>query len=309
MEAVLQCASQLPQMDVTTGTRDCRWRGLGSHDQHAHRPEPVPRRERGGPGRPEAPLAVGPEHDPPPARQRARRHPRRPPRDPGPARPALAGHGGDEAEVLRQREVKSAHRLPAGGTRPGPGALAHPADRPMAGARTATAPARAAPAVAVPALRPGHGLAPTRSARRRPGSSKPTSPTRPCWSSAGKIVRTTRAAWNRAMETVPGWPQQRLAPVPPKRTPYWLREDQLPASLRERDHGLPRQPGPARSLPGTEPQGPGAGHRRPAPHRLHHPGLGPGRLRRPGRAADLAGGAGAARPPRAGPALPLRPGR
>ena len=39
------------------------------------------------------------------------------------------------------------------------------------------------------------------------------------------------------METVPGWPQQRLEPVPPKRTPYWLREDQLPASLREQITG------------------------------------------------------------------------
>ena len=54
---------------------------------------------------------------------------------------------------------------------------------------------------------------------------------------AGKVVRITRAAWNRAVETVPGWPQQRLEPVPPKRTPYWLREDQLPASLREQITG------------------------------------------------------------------------
>ena len=54
---------------------------------------------------------------------------------------------------------------------------------------------------------------------------------------AGKIIRITRAAWNRAVETVPGWPQQRLEPVPPKRTPYWLREDQLPASLREQITG------------------------------------------------------------------------
>jgi len=54
---------------------------------------------------------------------------------------------------------------------------------------------------------------------------------------AEKVVRITRAAWNRAVETVPGWPQQRLAPVPPKRTPYWLRDDQLPASLREQITG------------------------------------------------------------------------
>ena len=47
------------------------------------------------------------------------------------------------------------------------------------------------------------------------------------------MIRTTRDAWNRAVDTVPGWPQQRLEPVPPKWTPYWLREDQLPAALRE----------------------------------------------------------------------------
>ena len=94
------------------------------------------------------------------------------------------------------------------------------------------------------------------------------------------MVRITRAAWNRAVATVPGWPRQRLAPAPLKRPPYWLREDQLPASLREQIAAYLQPPGPARPVPGAEPQGPGAGHRRPAPDRCHHPGLGPGGLRR-----------------------------
>jgi hypothetical protein len=46
-----------------------------------------------------------------------------------------------------------------------------------------------------------------------------------------KVVRDTRRAWNRAVDTVPGWPQQRLEPPQSKHSPYWLRPDQLPESL------------------------------------------------------------------------------
>ena len=205
--------------------------------------------------------------------------------------------------------MTDAHRLPAGGTLPGPGALGHPADRPMAGARTAAARARAAPAVAVHALRPGHGLAPDAIGEEQARQFEAYVTDEAMLVEAGKVVRMTRAAWNRAVETVPGWPQQRLAPVPPKRTPLLAARGPAAGRPAGADRGLSRQPGAARPVPGAEPQGPGAGHRRPAPDRLHHPGLGPGRLRRPGRAADLAGGAGAARPPRAGTPLPLRSGR
>jgi hypothetical protein len=47
------------------------------------------------------------------------------------------------------------------------------------------------------------------------------------------VIRATRYAWNRAADTVPGWPQQRLAPPPRKRTSYWLAIEQLPVSLQQ----------------------------------------------------------------------------
>ena len=50
---------------------------------------------------------------------------------------------------------------------------------------------------------------------------------------ANGVVRATRYAWNRAVDQVPGWPIGRVAPPPCKRTPYWLRPDELPASLQE----------------------------------------------------------------------------
>src|SRR3954453_14505782 len=87
---------------------------------------------------------------------------------------------------------------------------------------------------------------------------------------AGKVVRITRAAWNRAVDTVPGWPRQRLEPVPPKRTPYWLREDQLPATLREGPGG-PGAAGPVRRHRQGR-QGPGTRHHPPARHPMRHPG-------------------------------------
>ena len=50
---------------------------------------------------------------------------------------------------------------------------------------------------------------------------------------ADGVARATRYAWNRAVETVPGWPNQPVAPPPRKRTPYWLRLDELPLSLQQ----------------------------------------------------------------------------
>jgi hypothetical protein len=50
---------------------------------------------------------------------------------------------------------------------------------------------------------------------------------------ADAVVRATRYAWNEAVDTVPAWPIRRVAPPPSKRTPYWLRPDELPASLRQ----------------------------------------------------------------------------
>jgi integrase len=50
------------------------------------------------------------------------------------------------------------------------------------------------------------------------------------------VIRATRHAWNRAADTVPGWPQQRLAAPPRKRTSYWLPLEQLPTSLQQEIH-------------------------------------------------------------------------
>ena len=265
--------------------------------------------ERGDPRPPEALLQVGPEPDSPPAWQRSCRHPGGAQGHPPPAGPALAGHGGDEQEVLGQCEEPDAHRLPAGGVLPGPGALAHEAHRPVAGAGTAAARARAVRSCRGSCVtpRPWAGI-PTRSARSRSaipslrhgrghaGRGREGGAHYPCRLEPGR-GRPSRAgpssAWNRSAQAVT------------------LLAARAPAAgfAAGADHGLSRQPGAARPVPGAEPQGPGAGHRRPVPDRLHHPGLGPGGLRRPGRAADLAGDAGAARPPRAGTPLPLRPRR
>ena len=50
---------------------------------------------------------------------------------------------------------------------------------------------------------------------------------------ADAVARATRYAWNAAVDTVSGWPVRRVAPPPCKRTPYWLRPDELPASLQQ----------------------------------------------------------------------------
>jgi hypothetical protein len=50
---------------------------------------------------------------------------------------------------------------------------------------------------------------------------------------AESVIRATRRAWNRAVDTVPGWPQRRVVLPPPKRQPYWLRREQLPESLQQ----------------------------------------------------------------------------
>jgi integrase len=50
---------------------------------------------------------------------------------------------------------------------------------------------------------------------------------------ADAVARATRYAWNEAVDTVPGWPIRRVAPPPCKRTAYWLRFDELPASLQQ----------------------------------------------------------------------------
>jgi integrase len=47
------------------------------------------------------------------------------------------------------------------------------------------------------------------------------------------IVRATRRTWNRAVDSIPGWPQRRLSPPTLKRESYWLPHDQLPASLQQ----------------------------------------------------------------------------
>jgi integrase len=46
------------------------------------------------------------------------------------------------------------------------------------------------------------------------------------------VVRATRRTWNRAADTIPGWPQRRLSPPTLKREPYWVPRDQLPPSLQ-----------------------------------------------------------------------------
>jgi integrase len=47
------------------------------------------------------------------------------------------------------------------------------------------------------------------------------------------VVRTTRRAWNRCVDKVPGWPQRRLASRARRGSPYWLRLEQLPATLQQ----------------------------------------------------------------------------
>lgn len=50
---------------------------------------------------------------------------------------------------------------------------------------------------------------------------------------AEDVVRATRHAWNRAVDTVPGWPKQCLTPPPCKRSSYWLRLEHFPESLQQ----------------------------------------------------------------------------
>jgi integrase len=47
------------------------------------------------------------------------------------------------------------------------------------------------------------------------------------------VVRLTRRAWNRCVDTVPGWPKRRLAAPARRGTPYYLRLEQLPATLQQ----------------------------------------------------------------------------
>jgi hypothetical protein len=48
-----------------------------------------------------------------------------------------------------------------------------------------------------------------------------------------KVIRATRRVWNRAADSIPGWPDRRLAPPDSRHIPYWLPLDQLPASLQQ----------------------------------------------------------------------------
>ena len=47
------------------------------------------------------------------------------------------------------------------------------------------------------------------------------------------VVRTTRRAWNRCVDTVPGWPQRRLEAPARRGAPYYLRPEQLPETLQQ----------------------------------------------------------------------------
>ena len=48
-----------------------------------------------------------------------------------------------------------------------------------------------------------------------------------------KVIRATRRAWNRAVDTVPGWPKQRLAPPESRHVPYWVPLNQLSVPLQQ----------------------------------------------------------------------------
>jgi hypothetical protein len=50
---------------------------------------------------------------------------------------------------------------------------------------------------------------------------------------AGNVFRETVLAWNRAVDTILGWPARHLPLPPAKRTPYWIAVDELPESLRQ----------------------------------------------------------------------------
>jgi integrase len=51
--------------------------------------------------------------------------------------------------------------------------------------------------------------------------------------SSAQVVRETRRAWNRAVDVVAGWPDRRLAEPQRKTVRFYLRNDQLPLSLRQ----------------------------------------------------------------------------
>lgn len=62
---------------------------------------------------------------------------------------------------------------------------------------------------------------------------------------AGNVFRETILAWNRAVDTIPGWPARHLPLPPRKRAPYWIAVDELPESLRrEMDAYLDRLTNP-----------------------------------------------------------------
>jgi len=52
----------------------------------------------------------------------------------------------------------------------------------------------------------------------------------PCYE---KVVRETRRAWNRAVDTAPGWPKQRLAPPRSNHSPYWVPLNEFSESLQQ----------------------------------------------------------------------------
>jgi integrase len=65
------------------------------------------------------------------------------------------------------------------------------------------------------------------------------------------IARRTARAWNQAADAVEGWPGRKLTVPPSKRTPYWIKPDQWPESLRtEVDEYLERLGSPKPFLEG-----------------------------------------------------------
>jgi integrase len=47
------------------------------------------------------------------------------------------------------------------------------------------------------------------------------------------VVKLTRRAWNRCVDTIPGWPDRRLAAPAGRGTPYYLHLEKLPATLQQ----------------------------------------------------------------------------
>ena len=65
---------------------------------------------------------------------------------------------------------------------------------------------------------------------------------------AAEIARATARSWNRAVDTVPGWPPYKLTVPASKREPYWVKSQDWPESLQvEVDGYLKRLGNPTRS--------------------------------------------------------------